>query len=222
MKNRFIYVVVSHTATRFGKLLRIFGKIEYNHSAIALDENFNELYAFARPQYRAMILARLVKESYTSYTLNTNQPIPIKVYKIPVSEQEHNYVRETILRIHNDERFHYNIFSVLTFPILNGCAVSKTYTCSEFVTHILKDIGFSMPLPCYQYKPEDLVHILKDYLFYEGDIRDVLSSQDIDKDFFAPLSLDIIVKSIKVLTTVAIRSIHFKKEHIPEIKIRQG
>ena len=63
MKDHFIYVVVSHTATRFGKILRIFGKIEYNHSAIALDENFNELYAFARPQYRAMILARLVKEN---------------------------------------------------------------------------------------------------------------------------------------------------------------
>ena len=66
------------------------------------------------------------------------------------------------------------------------------------------------------------VSSLKDYLFYEGDIRDILSSQNIDKDFFAPLSLEIVVKSIQVLTTVAIRSIHFRKEHIPEIKIRQG
>lgn len=211
MSERYIYVVVSHTATKFGKLLRIFGKIEYNHSAIALDEHFNEIYAFARPQYRAMILAKLVKESYTSYTLNTDEPIPIKVYRIPVSEEAYNYVKDTLYHVHDDKDIHYNIFSVFTFPILNGCKVHKTYTCSEFVSHILKDIGISMPLPCYRYKPEDLVYLLKDYFYFEGDIRDVLSVDNIDKNFFDPPTWELRKECLRVLHTVGKRSIHFKK-----------
>lgn len=211
MNNKFIYVVVSHTATRFGKLLRLFGKIEYNHSAIALDEHFNEIYAFARPQYRAMVLARLVKETYTSYTLNTNEPIPIKVFKIPVSYDAYHYVKETLHHVHNDQDIHYNIFSVFTFPILNGCRVHKTYTCSEFVTHVLKDIGISIPLSCHKYKPEDLIVLLKDYFYYEGDIRDILSPDNVDHHFFNRPTLELRKQCLKVLHTITKRSFNFKR-----------
>lgn len=218
MKNHFIYVVVSHTITRVGKLIRIFGNIEFNHSAIALDEDLNELYAFARPQYRSLFLARLVKETYTSYTLNTDDPIPIKVFRIPVSEEEYQYVKETILRICADENIHYNFLSIISFPFIDGCSVSHTFTCSEFVAHILKDIGFSLPHPCCKYKPEHLVQILKDYLFFEGDIREIMSSENIDEDFFNSYSNKMVAKNLKTLGVVAKRSIHFKSTKKQQIK----
>ncbi len=211
MGNRYIYVVLSHTLTRIGKLLRVFGKIDYNHSAIALDEHFNELYAFARPKYRAFLLGKLVKETYTSYTLNSEDPIPIKVFRIPVSEEAYQYVKETLYNVSNNKDIHYNFFSVITFPFYDGCKVDNTYTCSEFVAHVLKDIGISMPLACCKYKPEDLAHILKDYFYFEGDIRDVLSKDNIDKDFFDPISWNIAKESVKVLYKVGKRSVHYKK-----------
>ena len=38
MTQRYVYVVISKTATRFGHVLRRVGGVHYNHAAIALDE----------------------------------------------------------------------------------------------------------------------------------------------------------------------------------------
>lgn len=53
---RYIYVVISKTATKFGYVLRKVGKVRYNHASVALDAELNEWYSFARKQYQTVLL----------------------------------------------------------------------------------------------------------------------------------------------------------------------
>lgn len=53
-KTKNLYLMVSKTPTRFGYMIRKVGRIRYNHSAIALDENLQALYSFARLQHNSL------------------------------------------------------------------------------------------------------------------------------------------------------------------------
>ena len=81
MTQRYVYVVISKTATRFGYVLRRVGGVHYNHAAIALDEELKELYSFARKQYHAALIGGLVEETVERYTLRKQTEIPVTVFQ---------------------------------------------------------------------------------------------------------------------------------------------
>ena len=43
-----IYIMISQTNTGCSRILKFFTRAPYNHASIALDENLNSLYSFAR------------------------------------------------------------------------------------------------------------------------------------------------------------------------------
>ena len=88
----YIYVLISSTPTRFGGLIRRFGHLQYNHAAIAFDENLEEVYAFARQKHSTLLLGKLVKENYSRYTLNKTEEIQSVVFKIPVTIYQYKKV----------------------------------------------------------------------------------------------------------------------------------
>ena len=48
---KYIYVLLTRTPTKFGALIRKVAKQHYNHASIALDSKFNHIYAFARKKH---------------------------------------------------------------------------------------------------------------------------------------------------------------------------
>lgn len=184
-----IYIVLSRTSTKISKVIRIFTNSQFNHVSISLDENLNQIYGFTRQQYQTPFLGRLVKESITHYTLNKEDEVPIKVYKIPVSDEMYTHVNNKVLEIFNDPEYIYNLFSVISYPITKGFETYKAFSCIEFAMMILKEIGFEVEKPFHQYMPDDLQSILKECLFYEGDIRGIMSEENIDVHFFDDVSM---------------------------------
>lgn len=190
--SHYIYIIISRTQTKFARLLRMVGGMKYNHSAISLDRELSEMYAFSRPQHRSLFLGKLVRETLDRYTLKKNHKIPVVVFQLPVSLEQYAQIRNLFQQIMLDSEYMYNLFSVLTYPITRGFSTYKSFNCTEFAAHILKILDYPFPQPAYRYKPDDLVHILEPYLIFDGDLRDYMICQDTDEQYFESYNLKMI------------------------------
>lgn len=198
-ESRAIYIMISSTPTKFAHLIRLFGRVQYNHAAIALDADLNYLYAFARPQHKALLLGRLVRESLERYTLRKNVTVPVVVFRLPVTSAEYQYIESTIYNIQQDREYMYNLFSVITFPFFKGFETYKAFSCIEFVTYLLKKLNYPLSKPCFSYKPDDLLNLLTDNIIYQGDIRNCLVHNQTDCTYFAPLTMEAYAKSVNAI-----------------------
>lgn len=206
-ENYYIYVVLSRTQTRVAKVIRKVSKAKFSHAAISLDEHLDQIYGFSRPQYQAPFLGKLVKESFTSYTLNLDEEVPVCVYRLPVSKEKYFYVKNKIYEFMHDPEIIYNMFSVVTYPISKGFETYKAYSCIEFVVMILKEIGYPIHLPYHKYMPDDMMELLEIYKFYEGDIRGIMSETNVDVHFFEPMTMMEHMENVTRFYTLCKRSV---------------
>lgn len=200
-----IYIMISCTNTKFAYCIRKLGRVQYNHAAISLDSDFDQLYAFARPQHNAIFLGKLEKESLKRYTLETEKPVPVVVFRIALSKETYHQVKSRVEQIYNDPEYMYNLFSVLSYPLTRGFETYKAFTCMEFVAYILKSAGLPLEKPNHRYKPDDLLSILSEEIVYEGDIRGCMPVSDRDHGYFNSLTKEITFKSIKAVFELARR-----------------
>ena len=185
MKQDYIYIVISRTPSKFAKLIRKTMGIEYNHASISLDEDLEEIYAFARYQNHVPVVAGLVKENASRFTLCQYEDVKIKIYKVPVTEEQYLQSCQDIERIMQDEEYHYNLFSALTFPVFKGFETYKAYTCIEFVMNMLLEAGIELEKPTWSYHPEEIVNILGEYECYSGNLLEYREfEQDPESEFF--------------------------------------
>jgi len=205
--SKYIYVVISRTPTRFAYFIRKFGNLCYNHAAISLTADLSQIYAFARPQHNALLVARLVPESLERYTLRKNTPVPIVVFRLDVSDEQYNWVKDTINSIQNDPEYMYNLFSVIFYPFIKGFKTYKAFSCVEFVAYILNHLGYSLNKPRYRCTPDDLLAMLSDKIVYEGDIRGRMAAVNCDGTYFAPMTAKIIRESVKNIFEISKRSL---------------
>lgn len=195
----YIYVLISKTPTRFGRAIRKIANQEYNHASIALDEELCYTYAFARKCHKAPLLGGLVRESLDRFTLRQNDKVPVMIFKIPVTNKQYSEIKAWIEEMHNNRKYVYNLFSVLTYPIFKGFSVKKAFSCIEFVSYMLQYLGFLGEKPACKYKPDDLIIELKDYVWKTADIRDVMTYNANADAYFAPFSFGLIPRSIAAL-----------------------
>ena len=207
MTQRYVYVVISKTATRFGYVLRRVGGVHYNHAAIALDEELKELYSFARKQYHAALIGGLVEETVERYTLRKQTEIPVTVFRILVSAEQYLQIKQEIEGIKQDQEYKYNLFSVLTFPITKGFAVYKAYSCIEFVMNMMKKADYTLTKPAYQYTPDELLELFAAEIWFQGNLLDYCSLRSRDDTYFQPMNLDTCIRSGSDLREIVRRSL---------------
>lgn len=204
--SHYIYIVLSRTETGFARTLRTIGHLNYNHSAIALDKDLRELYSFARSEQYGYLTARLVHETTDRYLVNAKD-IPIKVYRIPVSKEQHDWVRNTIHEIMDDPNFMYNLFSVLTYPIFGGFTTYKAFSCAEFVAYVLQHLGYKIRKPLPRYRPDDLQPLLEEYLCYDGKLLSFTKVRTTSENYFRPFSMSLFNASLIAACILLRRSI---------------
>lgn len=195
---KYIYVLISQTHTGFASTVRRFGKVKYNHAAIALDKDMTELYAFARPKHSAVLLGRLVRESTFRYTLGKYPCVNVMIFRIPVTDEQYAWVGDTIHRILNSKDYIYNLFSVLSTPLTGGFATYKAFSCIEFVMFLLQGLGYPMDKPLYRYRPDDLVRLLSDTVYYRGNLLEYKRDDTVDTNYYRHMSPEEIFTSILV------------------------
>ena len=193
---KFIYIIISKTPTRFGSLVRKCAKQSYNHASIALDEDLTQIYAFARTKHNAPLMGGLVRESLDRFTLRRDKSVPVMVFKIPVTQEQYNYISSLIDEMLYNKKYVYNLFSVFLYPIFKGFTVKNAFSCIEFVAYVLQYLGFCTSKAACKYKPDDLMQELSEYTFLNDDIRSCTKYNPIHNSYFDAFQWRIIPKSI--------------------------
>lgn len=195
---KYIYILISQTHTGFADKVRKWGKVTYNHAAIALDEKMTELYAFARPKHSAVMLGRLVRESAFRYSLGKHSCVNSMIFRIPVTAEQYEWIRDTIHRIRNNKAYIYNLFSVLSTPVTGGFFTYRAFSCIEFVMFLLQGVGYSVDKPLYRYRPDDLIGLLSDSVYYQGNLLEYMDDTSEDVGYFQHMSPEEVLTSILI------------------------
>lgn len=198
--------MLSQTQTRFARCIRLFGKQEYNHVSIGLDPELREVYAFSRPQHNAVLLGSLNKEALDRYTLRRNNSVPVVVFRISITENEYEWITATIRNILYNRQYMYNLFSVLTYPLIKGFATYRAYTCIEFVAYLLQHTGRLLDKPCCRYTPDELLNEFQSDMIYKGDIRGCMVQTGEGSQYFEPFDRKMFVQSIKAFCVLTVRT----------------
>lgn len=166
-----LYVLLTKTQLKTGKIIRKITKFEYNHCSISFDKNFKTLYSFSRKHKNSTFYAGLVKESSLRYT-EDNKQTKVQIFQIPLTTKEYKKLKNYLKDLEkHEEEYIYNYLSLITYPFRKKVNVQKAYTCCEFTVHILKDfckmidLGKNKKGYC---SIQELSEYLLDYLIYEG------------------------------------------------------
>lgn len=214
MSEKNIYLIISKTNTRFGRLIRKFGKIQYNHASIALDNELSEIYSFARQRHSLVLSGKLVRENISRFTLNIATTVDVTIFEVSVTEEQYAEVKKLIYDIYNDREYLYNLFSVLTYPLTKGLSVYKAFTCNEFAMYVLTILGHKVEKPLFQYKPDDLLEILKDKVYYQGNLLEYVKEKSAVTDYFDGIGISDIQESAKCISKLLFRTMTLKKNNL--------
>ncbi len=171
MKN--VYVVLPKSNTLISKISKMVTHYEYSHITISLDDNLNEFYSFSRIYNDAPIISGFVKEYRSHLASKKGVDLKCKIFKIEVSDDVYNDIKNYITDLKNDNKLLFNYLSMLLLPIVGGVKVIKSYNCCHFVAEVLNKIPkINMNKKLYKYKPKDFDLLLSDrFLYFEGVLK---------------------------------------------------
>lgn len=164
MKQRFIYVVFIKALTGLGKFSRMLNKYEYTHIAVSLEESLEDFVTFSRKAHHAPFLAGFMHERREHYAFGEHKSVKVKVYRLPVSEADFKRIQEYVLRIERDKDYIFNLYGMLTMPVLHGLPIYKAHNCMSFVGRIIElSKVVKMKKPCYRYSIPDMDKLLEGF-----------------------------------------------------------
>ena len=91
-RQRYIYIMLSMTGTKFSRFLRLCTGKEYTHVSIAMDRQLGELYSFGRRSMNLPFIAGLVRENPKGGVF-AKYHTRCLIYEVPVSEEEYHAIR---------------------------------------------------------------------------------------------------------------------------------
>lgn len=134
-----LYIILTKSNTRMGQLIRFFTHYKYNHVSIALNENLQPLYSFARYHSNSPFVGGFVEESWLRY-LYANKDVEIKVYKININADDYARIQNTVSGfIDNKHHYKYDIWAALKYKHAKASTSDYKFTCLTFAEKILHE-----------------------------------------------------------------------------------
>ncbi len=135
-----IYIMISQTGTSCSKIFQLFTRAPYNHASIALDENLNSLYSFARQNLYIPLIAGFVKEDINEGIYRVHDDTICQIYRMSISEEQYLTLQESISEFEkNTDMYSYNFAGLV--PMLFNIPYHRRYhyVCSQFVAYLLHE-----------------------------------------------------------------------------------
>ena len=167
-QNNYIYIVLVRALTGLGNFARLFGKYEYTHIAVCLDEKLDKFITFSRRQHYSPFNCGFMVETLDCYAFGEHDDVKLKVFKVPVSNENKNKIEKYIDNIKNDDEYIFNVLSMITMPILHGVKIYKAHNCMSFVSKIIAlSNSIDMAKEYHKYNIKEIDELLVDYLYKE-------------------------------------------------------
>ena len=136
--NKNIYIMISQTGTSCSKIFELFTRAPYNHASIALDEDLNSLYSFARQNLYIPIIAGFVKEDVNEGIYKLHDNTLCQIYRISISEEQYLTLQQSIHNFEKD-KYGYNFAGLVAMLFNVPYHRRYHYVCSQFVAYVLQE-----------------------------------------------------------------------------------
>lgn len=167
--NENIYIVLIKALTGLGKFSRKITKYEYTHIAVSLNEKLDEFITFSRRKHYSPFEAGFMHEKREHYAFGKNKNVKVKIFKIPVSKERKYEIKEYIKRIENDSEYIFNLYSMITMPIIHGFRIYKAHNCMSFVSKIIElSETVKLDKKYYKYNIKDIDNLLEKFFIEES------------------------------------------------------
>lgn len=167
--DEYIYVVLIKALTGLGGFARKFSPYEYTHIAVACDRTKNDFVTFSRRAHHTPFDAGFMHERTEYYAFGKHKRVKIKVFALPVSPEAKRNIKKYIESIERDEEYVFNLYSMVTMPLLHGFRIYKAHNCMSFTAKILELSGaVNLNKPYYKYNIREMDELLRDFFWKEG------------------------------------------------------
>lgn len=171
-----IYIMISQTGTNCSKIFQLFTRAPYNHASIALDEDLNSLYSFARQNLYIPIIAGFVREDVNEGVYKAHDDTICQIYRISVSEDQYFTLQHSINNFEiNKDKYGYNFAGLVAMLFNIPYHRQHHYVCSQFVAYVLhesKSIKFKKHFSLM--RPQDFMSLSGLDLVYSGKLADYM------------------------------------------------
>ena len=165
MDQQYIYVVLVRAWTGIGFIARRILSYEYTHIAVCLEEPLEDFITFSRRNHYTPWNCGFMHETIESYIFGRHDSVKLKVFKVPTEAKRKQEIIEYINEIEADKNYKFNVFSMITMPILHGVPRKKAHNCMSFVGRILEMSGcVKMDRPSYRYNIKEMDELLTEYV----------------------------------------------------------
>lgn len=172
MKNRAVYVVLIKAMTGLGVFARKIFKYPYTHIAVCLDEDLEDFITFSRRKHFAPFDAGFMHEKREHYAFGKHKFFQAKVFKLPVTEENHEKIKAYVRQIEADDEYIFNIFSMITMGLFHGVRIYKALNCMSFTAKIIELSEVTkLDRQYYKYNIKEMDALLRDYLWKEEEFN---------------------------------------------------
>lgn len=167
--DEYIYVVLIKALTGLGGFARKFNPYEYTHIAVACDRRKNDFVTFSRKAHHTPFDAGFMHEKAEYYAFGKHKRVKIKMFAVPVASEAKQNIKEYIQSVESDKEYIFNIYAMVTMPLLHGFKIYKAHNCMSFTAKILELSGaVKMDKPYYKYNIREMDDLLQDFFLKEG------------------------------------------------------
>ena len=208
---KYIYVVLIESYTGLGKILKKFTGYRYEHIAVSLDKSLTEFVSYSRKQHHHPFNAGFMREYRDYYAFEEYKKFYSKIFAIPVTNEQYEKIEKFIRTCEEDDEQIFNLFAMLTTPILHGLRIYKAHNCMDFTAKVIELAGVELEKPFYKYDIPGIEKLLDGYPVKEGYVKRI-DSPGYEK-YVEPGSLFTTVKEfLHVVKTLTLRMIFDKKK----------
>lgn len=135
-----IYIMLSQTNTGCSRILQFFTRAPYNHASIALDENLNFLYSFARQNLYIPLIAGFVEEDINSGIYKIHDNTLCEIYRLSITKEQYEILEKSIQKFkENEGKYRYNFAGLVAMLFNIPFERQYHYVCSQFVAYVLHE-----------------------------------------------------------------------------------
>ena len=172
-----IYVVLIKALTGLGKFSRRLNKYEYTHIAVSLNEEMKDFITFSRKLHYAPFQAGFMHEKVEHYAFGNYKKVKVKIFKVPVENMRK--IKSYAEKVEKDEEYIFNLYSMLTMPLLHGFRIYKAHNCMSFVGKIIElTDAVKMDKEYYKYNIEEMDRLLEPYFYKETELEKTTDDKD--------------------------------------------
>lgn len=175
---RRIYIVLIRAHTGLAAAARKFTRYPYTHVAVCLDPTLTEFISYSRRYHYFPFDAGFTYEYRDYYAFGEHQSFGAKVFRLDVEDDNYDAVTRYIRSCETDTEQRFNLYSMMTMPLIGGFRIRGTENCMTFTAQIVSLSGcVKMKRPYWRYSVKQLDKLLTRHCTFEGELKRIPSGR---------------------------------------------